>query len=35
MSFLSRIVYALVGIGALYQAAQWKAIQHRWAPVTA
>jgi uncharacterized membrane protein YuzA (DUF378 family) len=35
MSLLSRIVYAIVGIGALYQAAQWKAIQHRWAPATA
>jgi hypothetical protein len=31
MSFLSRIVYALVGLSALYQAAQWKAIQRRWA----
>ena len=35
MSFLSRAVYALVGIGALYQAAQWKAIQRRWQPATA
>ncbi|HDS01167.1 MAG TPA: DUF378 domain-containing protein, partial [candidate division Zixibacteria bacterium] len=35
MSFLSRIVYIMVGIGALYQAAQWKAIQRRWQPVTA
>ncbi len=30
MSVLSRIVYILVGVGALYQAAQWKAIQRRW-----
>ncbi|NIP43105.1 MAG: DUF378 domain-containing protein [candidate division Zixibacteria bacterium] len=35
MSFLSRIVYALVGISALYQAAQWKAIQRRWQVATA
>lgn len=31
MSFLSRIVYAVVGLSALYQAIQWKAIQRRWA----
>lgn len=35
MSFLSRAVYAIVGICALYQAAQWKAIQRRWQPATA
>jgi uncharacterized membrane protein YuzA (DUF378 family) len=35
MSFLSRIVYVLVGISALYQAAQWKAIQRRWQVATA
>jgi hypothetical protein len=28
-------VYVLVGIAALYQALQWKAIQHRWQPATA
>jgi hypothetical protein len=28
----SRIVYALVGLGAVYQALQWKAIQRRWNP---
>lgn len=27
---LSRIVYALVGLSALYQALQWKSIQRRW-----
>jgi uncharacterized membrane protein YuzA (DUF378 family) len=27
---LSRIVYALVGLSAVYQALQWKAIQRRW-----
>lgn len=30
MSVLSRIVYILVGVAALYQAIQWKAIQRRW-----
>ena len=30
---LSRIVYAVVGLSALYQASQWKAIQQRWAVV--
>ena len=30
MSFISRLVYILVGISALYQAMQWKAIQRRW-----
>jgi uncharacterized membrane protein YuzA (DUF378 family) len=27
---LSRLVYALVGLSAVYQAVQWKAIQRRW-----
>jgi uncharacterized membrane protein YuzA (DUF378 family) len=31
MSVPSRAVYTLVGLAALYQALQWKAIQHRWA----
>jgi hypothetical protein len=30
MSALSRVVYVLVGVAALYQGLQWKAIQHRW-----
>ncbi len=30
MSGLTRIVYVLVGISALYEAAMWKAIQRRW-----
>jgi uncharacterized membrane protein YuzA (DUF378 family) len=30
MSFLSRIVYIVVGVSAIYQALQWKAIQRRW-----
>jgi uncharacterized membrane protein YuzA (DUF378 family) len=30
LSILSRLVYVLVGIGGLYQAVQWKAIQRRW-----
>jgi uncharacterized membrane protein YuzA (DUF378 family) len=37
MSAMSRIVYALVGLCAIYQGFQWKSIQQRWArkPVTA
>ena len=31
MSLLSRLVYVAVGLAAVYQALQWKAIQHRWA----
>jgi uncharacterized membrane protein YuzA (DUF378 family) len=27
---LARVVYVLVGLGALYQALTWKAIQTRW-----
>jgi uncharacterized membrane protein YuzA (DUF378 family) len=30
MSGLSRIVYALVGLGAVYQGLSWRAIQRRW-----
>ena len=30
MSFLSRLVYGLVGLAAVFQALQWKAIQQRW-----
>lgn len=29
-SLVARLVYALVGIAAVYQAMQWKAIQRRW-----
>ncbi len=29
-TMLSRLVYAVVGICALYQVFQWKAIQRRW-----
>ena len=29
-SWLARVVYALVGVSALYQAMQWKSIQRRW-----
>jgi len=32
MSPVSRLVYILVGLAAVYQALQWKAIQHRWQP---
>ncbi len=31
MSILARVVYLVVGLGALYQIAGWKAIQRRWA----
>lgn len=34
-SALARIVYALVGICALYQVMQWKSIRDRWAIVSA
>lgn len=30
-SVLGSIVYILVGISAVYQIAQWKSIQRRWA----
>lgn len=30
LSPLSRLVYLLVGVSALYQAAQWRGIQRRW-----
>lgn len=29
---MSRVVYLLVGVAAVYQAVQWKAIQRRWQP---
>lgn len=35
LSPVSRSVYILVGVAALYQALQWKAIQHRWQPAFA
>jgi uncharacterized membrane protein YuzA (DUF378 family) len=31
MSMVSRLVYAVVGLSAIYQIAGWKAIQRRWA----
>ncbi len=34
MSFLSRLIYILVGLGALYQIAGVKSIQHRWSSAT-
>lgn len=34
-AFLSKIVYGLVGLSAIYQAFQWKAIQRRWLAVSA
>jgi uncharacterized membrane protein YuzA (DUF378 family) len=35
LSPASRSVYILVALAALYQAFQWKAIQHRWQPAYA
>jgi hypothetical protein len=35
LSPVSRAIYLLVGLAALYQAVQWKAIQHRWQPAFA
>jgi uncharacterized membrane protein YuzA (DUF378 family) len=35
LSPVSRAVYLLVGLAAVYQAVQWKAIQHRWQPAYA
>lgn len=35
LSPVSRAVYIIVGLAALYQALQWKAIQHWWQPATA
>ena len=31
MSVLSRTVYSLVGLAAVYQGLAWRAIQRRWA----
>ena len=30
MSIVSRLIYALIGISAIYQALQWNAIKYRW-----
>ncbi len=30
MSALTRLIYCVVGLSALYQIFQWKAIQKRW-----
>lgn len=30
MSAFTRLIYCVVGISALYQIFQWKAIQNRW-----
>ena len=38
MAIASRLVYGLVGLAALFQAAQWNGIQRRWRaaqPITA
>jgi uncharacterized membrane protein YuzA (DUF378 family) len=31
-TIITSVVYCLVGLAGLYQAVQWKAIQHRWQP---
>jgi uncharacterized protein len=31
----SRLVYVVVGLAALYQAAAWRSIQRRWSPALA
>ena len=33
-SALSSVVYVAVGLGAIYQAVQWKSIQRRWVMAT-
>ncbi len=33
-SALSSVVYVAVGLGAIYQAVQWKSIQRRWIMAT-
>jgi len=30
MSIISRLIYALMGISAIYQAFQWNAVKSRW-----
>lgn len=30
LSIISRVIYGIVGLAALYQILQWKAIQKRW-----
>jgi len=30
MTLLSRLIYIVVGLSAVYQALQWKSIQKRW-----
>jgi uncharacterized membrane protein YuzA (DUF378 family) len=34
-TIITSIVYALVGVAGVYQAVQWRAIQHRWGAVHA
>lgn len=34
-AIISRVVYSLVGVAAVYQAFGWKSIQRRWATVKA
>jgi len=34
MTLLSRLIYIVVGVSAVYQGLQWKAIQKRWGLAT-
>ncbi|MFH2035243.1 MAG: DUF378 domain-containing protein [Candidatus Zixiibacteriota bacterium] len=34
-AWISRAVYALVGLSAIYQALQWKAVQRHWSLTSA
>lgn len=34
-TFMSRLVYSLVGLAGLFQAMQWKAIRFRWTSTAA
>jgi uncharacterized membrane protein YuzA (DUF378 family) len=35
MTAPSRVVYALVGLAAVYQGIQWRSIRSRWSPAVA
>lgn len=30
LPIIARVIYSIVGLAAIYQIFQWKAIQHRW-----
>ena len=35
MTALSRLVYGLVGLAAIYQGLQWRSMRRRWSPAVA